>query len=238
MGIFGWSYPPGAASDPQAPYNQTEDDWSMDLAALDSELKKLSTGRWEWDQIACCWTGKDADLEDHGHQGLSLTVCDEDTVHGLAHILVTVAGTDVCLNTPWDDAPDEVRTDLEEKALKLYLDQAENMVCGCSLPGEWDGDSWILADSAPFDVDWVMKGDGCTPDYEETAVRALEAAQKAIAPLSKEATLLGETLSMLAGWTTTSEKDINAVGAVLRCSAGKPGPFCSWADLMKEDGEE
>lgn len=24
MGIFGWSYPPGAANDPNAPYNQTE----------------------------------------------------------------------------------------------------------------------------------------------------------------------------------------------------------------------
>lgn len=25
MGIFGWSYPPGAANDPNAPYNQTDD---------------------------------------------------------------------------------------------------------------------------------------------------------------------------------------------------------------------
>ena len=26
MGIFGWDYPPGAANDPNAPYNQVDDE--------------------------------------------------------------------------------------------------------------------------------------------------------------------------------------------------------------------
>ena len=40
--IFGWSYPPGAASDPYAPYNEREEE-SMDKVELIKFLKMIAT---------------------------------------------------------------------------------------------------------------------------------------------------------------------------------------------------
>ena len=39
MGIFGWSYPPGAANDPYAPYNQTDDDDDFSLDPAEPKIE-------------------------------------------------------------------------------------------------------------------------------------------------------------------------------------------------------
>jgi len=224
MSIFGWSYPPGAADDPNAPYNQDSEDWGLDLAEVRTELKALSTGRWEWDKIDCCMTGKDADLEPWGDQGIELVSADEDKITCMARIMKTFAGDDVCLNTPWDLAPEAERERLEERAVSQYLDAAQEIVCGCSVPGEWDGDSWVMSEAVEFSVPWVMSGDGVTPDYAATARSAALAADSALEPVVAELKLADDAMNLLAGWSTLS-----ADGSIIKTTAGNPGPEAAWS---------
>ena len=48
MSKFGWSYPPGAAGDPYAPYNQVEDDMHCGVCGADlPEYPEEDTPEWE-----------------------------------------------------------------------------------------------------------------------------------------------------------------------------------------------
>ena len=218
MGVFGWSYPPGAANDPNAPYNQ-DADWGLDMEELRKALEAHDTGKWDWEKIQCCLTGKDADLEPWGQQGIELVSCDDDKIECIAHIYATEAGTDICLNLEPEIEEDDARM---ERIHEAYLEQAQEVVCGCSVPGEWDGDSWALGTSEAFSVPWVM--DGTDVDYEETAQRVVDAAKEALRPYEDELVRCSETLNILAGWMEPGENG----DAPTNCAAGKPGKYAVW----------
>ena len=61
--------------------------------AILAELKERDTGRWRWDRIHCCVTGKDADLEPWGQQGIELVSVNATTVTFYVHLGIAYAGT-------------------------------------------------------------------------------------------------------------------------------------------------
>jgi hypothetical protein len=65
MGIFGWSYPPGAAGDPNAPYNQTDEPCAM-------------CGKWSDD----CICPECPECGEHGNPKCYVN-SESDTRHGL-----------------------------------------------------------------------------------------------------------------------------------------------------------
>lgn len=230
MSRFGWSYPPGAANDPFAPYNQQED-YTMDCDELRDALKGHDTGRWEWEKIDCTLTGKDADLEPWGDQGIEVVSCDDEGVKCVAHILKTFAGTDVCLNLEPEIAngPDARIHDCHE----AYMEQAQEVVAGCDVPGEWDGDDWVMADKVDFAVEWSWadEADG-VPDYEATAAAVVAKATEVLADVEQELVLADQILDRLAGWTDGEDEN----GEPIRCKAGEPGSAAAWRG--RDDDEE
>lgn len=230
MSRFGWSYPPGAANDPFAPYNQTED-WSMDCEEIETVLRNHDTGRWDWEKITCCLTGKDADLEPWGDQGIELGSCDEDGVNFTVHGYKTFAGDDVCMNTTPEQDEDE---GFWEKARGAFLDQAQEVVCGCNSAGEWTGDDWGMTFEEDGFVNWVLKDDDTTVDYEETALAVIKKAEEMLSPWEEEMRLADDIMSALAGWHTW-DKD---KGEYVKCQPGKPGPEAVWNFLNEETNDE
>lgn len=152
---------------------------------LMAAIKAASSNRWRWDRIHLCITGKDADLEPHGHQGAEILGVREGKLICVAHIGKTFAGSDVSLNL----LPDQD----EERATDLYMEQATEIVCGCDVAGEWDGDSWFMSDSIPFEV-------SIKPTTEETVSAVTTELEKTLAPLEKELVLADSVLRQSAGW--------------------------------------
>jgi hypothetical protein len=91
--------------------------------ALMKELKERTTGRWHYDQIDYCWTGKDADLVWHGYQGLHVDFIDDRNVVATVH-----CGKTVCTDEEHPEADEEY----------------QEAVCGCPFTGDWSGDDWFL----------------------------------------------------------------------------------------------
>lgn len=94
--------------------------------AILQTLTDQSTGRWQWDRIHCCMTGKDADLEACGQQGIELVSVTDTKVYFNVHCGTTHAGTDVSLNVQPEIENDDVKY---EAALDAYLEQAQEVVC-------------------------------------------------------------------------------------------------------------
>ena len=196
-----------------------DENYEEDYELIIDALKPYDTGRWEWDRIDCCITGKDADLEPWGPQGIEIVSCDDGGVKCIAHIGKTFAGSDVCLNLPESMNADE---DAWNGAVDAYLEQAQEVVCGCNLAGEWTGEDWWLCDNVEFSVDWVMNDD--TPDYAATAKKIVKLALNELAPLEDELRLADQLLDQLAGWITGKD---NA-----RCEGGAPGPEAAWINAI------
>jgi len=165
--------------------------------------------RWQWDVIDLCWTGKDADLETHGHQGLHIDNVDEEFVYATVHALKTTAGTDVCLNEPagYSDAQ-------SDKAHEAYMEQAEALVCGCGFPGEWDGDSWAITTSHKVKSPVFPNEDESGIDAEKTVAALQKTAEKSLADWDREMRYLEKLTDEIAGW-----KHPNCH----RCKEGAPG---------------
>jgi len=172
---------------------------------IKAELRKQNDGRWEWEQIDYCFTGKDADLEPWGDQGVEVVRCDDDGVHCCAHIGKTFVGDDVCLNLQ-----PEIENDDEawEKAREAYLDQAQEIVAGCAVAVE-------------FTVPW--ENDDDDPDLDALTKAIIAEAEKALAPLEQDLAGADEALEMLAGWKTYDEN-----GDLVHCPEGQPGPEAAW----------
>lgn len=182
------------------------DDYGEEIESLRHRLFELSTGRWGWDEIDCCVTGKDADLEDGGEIGLHLDDLDDCRAYATAHILQTVLGTNICLNLPRWVEEDE---DLRVKCLEAYLDFAYEIVCD-SIPGEWDGDSWILSDSVAYHVDTVLVKDGSGIDIDATADALVNGLWKSVEGLKRTLLDTIRYIDIACGW-----KD--AKGRRLKC---------------------
>lgn len=155
-------------------------------------VKANGSNRWKWDELTTSYTSKDADLEPYGHQGVSVLGMSGKTIHCTAHIGKTFAGSDVCLNLK--DGQDD------ERARELYLEQATEIVCGCGVAGEWDGDSWYMSDSVPFTVRLRA-----TP--EETAAAIRNGTERALKNLEDELRSADQCLETLAGWRDDKGKD-------------------------------
>ena len=57
-------------------------DADTEYEAVRELLQEHSSNRWDYDRIDCCITGKDADLDAWGHQGIELKDV-KDTKEGL-----------------------------------------------------------------------------------------------------------------------------------------------------------
>lgn len=139
----------------------------FDMDALLTAAKKWDSGRWSWDRIHICLTGKNGDLDPCGQQGIEIVSCDDEGVLIRVHAGKTVAGLDVSLAVDYD-------TDEEHQAaLDEYLDIATEIVCGTEYPGEWSGDDWYIHHSEDIRVAWVKIEDGY--DYDQTIADCVEA---------------------------------------------------------------
>lgn len=115
MTKFGWSYPPGAANDPYAPYNQ-------DSEPLQLHEDKTLKG---YGRKGHGLNGKDADLDECGQNVVDEAWWYDDNT-------ITIEGrryASVCGDDDWDDDQWNV---------------AQEIVSGEGIAGEWDGDYWVL----------------------------------------------------------------------------------------------
>jgi hypothetical protein len=199
--------------DPDRYFNQPEDYGHQPM--LDA-LKAISTNRWRWDEIDCCWTGKDADLEPRGQQGLHFDYITEEKAYATAHIGKTFVGDDVTLNLPRS-----ISDTLREKCHEAYMEQSQEVVCGCDCPGEWDGDSWFMSAQEKVSVDVVYTDD--EPDYAATAKALRDAAQRSLADVERELVVADNIMSMLSGWRTDKGKP---------CKDGKPIKWAAYSHLL------
>lgn len=170
-----------------------EEDWISDVLA---ELHKHNTGRWKWDRIECSWTGKDADLEPTGHQGVGDVRADDRGVQATVLAMCCHAGTEVSFR---EDLPESATDKDYEDRVEGYLEQAYHIICGCGFDGEWDGDDWLTSYEGDVSVEWVVRDDG-EVDIPATAVALLDVAEKSLAGWDKEMTYVSKELNRLAGW--------------------------------------
>jgi hypothetical protein len=152
--------------------------------ALMTALKGWDTGRWDWDGIDCCLTGKYADLDPHGQQGIRIESVTEDKITFTAHI-----GKTFCGEPHFDISEDEISDEDYEHLREYFLDVAQEIVCDCCVAGDWSGDDWYLYESVEgsiepfydnddeFDAevnaqDIVMEAGKLLEDIEEAFIRA------------------------------------------------------------------
>jgi hypothetical protein len=176
-------------------------------------LKKHDTGRWQYDKIDCCLSGKDADLE-LGYQGIQLNSIDDEFAYATVRSGKTVVGDDCCFNLP-DNASDE----LFEKARQAYLDQMYEIVCGCGYSGYWSGDDWFISYEEQIKVPIILDEENGT-DGEKTAEALLAEAEKVLKPFEKEMEYLELAGSQLAGWKDARGRRMKE-GRVPKCAAWK-----------------
>lgn len=165
------------------------------FGAVKAELEAHDTGRGQWD---CNFTGKNADLDAEGEQGLTLESVDDEYATATVHVSKTFAGTDVCLNLP---AAAEEDDDTYQQVLDLWMEQAQEVIFGCSVAGEWTGDDWCMHESIEVRVKTVLDADNGT-DAEATATALIDAAQDAIKGIVSELVLADQIMDTLAGWRT------------------------------------
>jgi hypothetical protein len=188
--------------------------WRKGVEAVIRALAPYDSGRWSYDKIHCCITGKDADLEPWGQQGIEIVTADRKTVTIRVHGGKTFAGTDACLNLP---KRIEKSRKLMEKAVDAFLEQAQEVVCGTytgygDTEGGWTGDDWYLSFNITAKLRWSRTRTGRI-SFRRTARRIHDKANALIEPWAKEMALADRLMSQLAGWIDGNGK---------RCRAGRP----------------
>lgn len=165
-----------------------------DCDQIRAALREFCSGRWDWDAIDCCLTGKHADLDWHGHQGIELLSADEEYAVCTLHVGVTVAGEDVFL------ARDYETSEEHSAAVEEYLEIAQEIVWASPLPsGEWTGDDWYLYGSYDFRVPLTVTPEGDF-NYAEAASEIIAAAHETVAPLEEELKFMKAALNRAAGY--------------------------------------
>ena len=206
--------------DPDRHLNHLED---YGFERVKTVLDARDTGRGQGD---CSWTGKDADLDAGGEQGLTLESVDDKYTTATVYISASFAGTDVCLNLPaWAEENDETFEQVHE----IWLEQAEGVVSGCSVAGEWTGDDWCMHESFTVRVKTVLNDDDDT-DAEATAEALIKAAQEAVAGAEAELVLAHQMTETLAGWRT-----YHADGTSTRHAAGEPCEGSVWSIFQSQN---
>lgn len=190
-----------------------DEDYGYD--AILKALKDRSTNRWQYKEIDCCWTGKDADLEWQGQQGLHLDSVDDEYAYATVHAGSTQAGDDVCLNFPDDASPEEY-----DKAREAYLEQMTEVICGCGYSGEWSGDDWYITTEEKIKVPVVMSEDETEVNAEAIADALIAEGEKALANWEREMKSVDLAGSQLAGWKDAKGRRMKE-GRVPKCAAWK-----------------
>jgi hypothetical protein len=175
------------------------EDYGFD--AIKAEMKLRSTGRWDWEKAHMCLTYKDADLEPCGQQALELVKVTEDTVFFKLHCGATIVGDDVCLNLPKEIEEDdsEEGQDKFSEIREIYLDQAQEIVCGCGYSGQWSGDDWWIECEVDLEVPVTLDANGA-PEVDDIVDAMEAAAQESIDQWEKEMGIAHKMLDVLAGW--------------------------------------
>lgn len=166
------------------PYDDTP---TSDVREL---LNEGCSGRWEWERIDCCITGKNADLDPCGQQGIEVVRCSDTEAECIAHVGLTVAGTDACINC--DDKDYEAR-------LESYLEIAQEIVCSIPGGGYWSGDDWYISDEIPFKAKLYFNDDDSL-DKEKTWDSIMAAFNEAVKNWDDEAIAANNALNEAAGW--------------------------------------
>jgi len=216
--------------DPDRYYNHDADERAYEdeiFQKLKKVLNDRNSGRWDWDVIDYCWTSKDADLEPHGHQGLSLgsvtSTHEGVTVRFTVRGGKTFVGQDVSLNVPKHVEEDDK---IYQKILDIYLEHAENNVMCLSSAGEWDGDSWWMTYQDEVEVKFPIKFDE-DENPEKWAEEIIKKAQEDIKGWSDEMELGDRYQEELAGWIHEGKK----------CELEKPGPNSVWEIFCERHDE-
>jgi len=142
--------------------------------------------------------------------------CDDEGIHCSARVTHTFAGNEVCLNLP-----DETDDAAWEQAREAYLDQANEVIIGTDVPGEWDGQDWVMDASVEFTVPW--ENDDDDPDLDALTKAIIEQGEEALAHIERELVLADQILDLLSGWSSHDEN-----GDLVRCPKGQPGPEAAW----------
>ena len=175
--------------------------WPVYDDTPESEVRELlaeySSNRWDWERIDCCITGKDADLDPCGQQGIEVLRCSDNEAECIAHVGVTIAGLDVALNC--DDAEFEDRRE-------DYLAIAHEIVCDLPGSGFWSGDDWYCSDEIPFTARLYFNDDDSL-DQPKTWDSVRKAFDAAVKNWDEAATAANAALEQAAGWSTTQEKE-------------------------------
>jgi hypothetical protein len=153
-----------------------------DLTATKNALKCYDTGHWDYDKIDVCLTGKYADLDPSGYQGFAITGLTDETITLTARI-----GKTFCADPP--DFNDMSESD-DEILREYYLEQSQEIVCGCNVPGDWSGDDWFLYDSIDATIPIIYDDDEI--DAPAMAAALVSAAEKALNPIADEFILADE----------------------------------------------
>jgi hypothetical protein len=162
------------------------------LSELKDMLLAYCSGRWDWDRIHCCVTGKDADLEPCGQQGIEVLRCSDTEAECIAHVGVTIAGLDVALNC--DDE------ELEERR-EHFLAIAQEIVCDLPGSGYWSGDDWYCSDEIPFTARLYFKDDDSL-DQPKTWDSIRTAFDAAVKDWDEAAAAASAALEQAAGWSS------------------------------------
>lgn len=165
MGIFGWSYPPGAANDPNAPWNQTGDD-PIDLTEVWGTLKGYGRKGYGLN-------GKDADLDTCGQNVVESAYWTEDDVIEITGRRYATIGID----PDWTDE---------------QVDVAHEIVCGSGVPiTDGDSEGWTASEQYTLTVPCAWTDDETDEQNIDRACRVAydaieadsEAFEKAVADL-------------------------------------------------------
>lgn len=199
---------------------QSADRWQEGFDGIKAALVEIDTGRWDWDRITCCLTGKNANLEPCGYQGIELIEATRGGVHFVVHGGKTFTGDDMSLNLSEQDNEDE---EVYERARAAFMEQAQLVIEGTysgygGQGGEWTGVDWFLTFEISSKVQWSRRKDGSI-DYARTASRIHDRALQIIKPWEDEMILADKMMSQLAGWI--DEKGAN-------CEEGSPASCAAW----------
>ena len=174
-------------------WSDYDDTPTSDVRSL---LAENSSGRWRWGRIDCCITGKDADLEPHGQQGIELVRCSDTEAECIAHVGVTIPGIDVSLNCEDDEY---------EARLENYLAVAHEIVCGIPGSGYWSGDDWYWSDEIPFTARLHFNADDSLDRHRawKSITKAFDAA---VRRWDEETAIASAALDAAAGWAKAPEE--------------------------------
>jgi hypothetical protein len=179
-------------------WNHIPEEEQVMLGEIKESLRAACSGRWEWDRIDCCVTGKDADLEACGEQGIEAVSVEWNNgkyvAHLLAHVHKTIPGTDVSLAEDFED------DDEYQRKIEAYLAVAQEIVCSIPGSGDWSGDDWSVSDEIEFTVPVVFTDDESEVDGEKMVAAIMEAFDVAVADWDRECALADEALNRAAGY--------------------------------------